>query len=79
MKPEGYKWDGDSRDERESEMNDSAFSSTQADADQVSSIQRRLLREHKRGVRIRTIVWVALIALAAGALLLYAFAHRGRG
>ena len=75
MKPDGYKWDGDSRDERETELGDSVFSTTRGGAYHSSWAQDRVRRSHKRKrkrkQRVSGIVWASLGVIATCALLIY--------
>lgn len=81
MKSNGYKWDGDTRDERESEFTETNFSTTLGDAYHSSLARDRALREHQRQrkQRISVVVWAVLIACGIGALALYGVVRRMRG
>ena len=78
MKPDGYKWDGDSRDERETEFGDTAFSTTRGGAYHSTWAQDRVRRTHKRKrkQRIGGIVWASLAAIATCAVVIYGVVGR---
>jgi hypothetical protein len=78
MKPDKYKWDGDTRDERESEFAEStSFSTTRSGAYSSTLVRERARR--KRKARINRVVWLVLAAVALSAAVLYAIALRLRG
>lgn len=79
MKPDKYKWDGDTRDERESEFAEStSFSTTRSGGAYNSTLAHERARR-KRKARINRIVWLVLAAAALSAAVLYAVALRLRG
>ena len=77
MKSDGYKWDGDTRDERESEFTETNFSTTRGDAYHSTWAQDRALR--KRKYRISVAVWAVLIAFGIAGLAVYGVVSRMRG
>lgn len=79
MKPDKYKWDGDSRDERESEFSDTSFSTTRGGAYHSTWAQDRVVRGRKRRRRVSGLVWAALVTLGASALVIYGVVSRLRG
>lgn len=80
MKPEGYKWNGDSRDERESEFSETAFSTTRGGAYHSTWAHDRVRRQRKLKLkrRVSGMVWAALIAIGSSALVLYGIVGRLR-
>jgi hypothetical protein len=77
VKNNGYKWDGDTRDERESEFSDTSFSTTRGNAFHSTWAQERVPR--KREQRMGGIAWAILIALGVSVLALYGVVSRLRG
>lgn len=77
MKPDRYKWDGDSRDERESEFSETGFSTTRGGAYHSTWASARARRNRKP--RPNRIVWILLGAflLSAALLLLAGLKLRG--
>ena len=78
VKPDGYKWDGDSRDERESEFSET-FPTTRGGTFPATRAQDAARRESQRRRRISGIVWAALVAIGIGAPLDWGVVHRLRG
>lgn len=75
MKGDKYKWDGDTRDERESEFAEStAFSTTRSGAYHSTLAYQRGRR--KRKARLNRVVTLVLAAVAVSAVLIYAVATR---
>lgn len=72
-----YKWDGDSRDERESEFALSGYSTTTAGAFHTSWAQERV--QSKRRARLAGLLWPLLIAAGLSVLVLYAVVTFLRG
>ena len=64
-----YKWDGDSRDERESEFVETGFQPTTAGAFHSNWTRQRAWR--KRRARIAGLLWPLLIAVGLSTLALY--------
>lgn len=76
MKTPGYKWDGNSRDERESEFSESGFYSTRnGAADSSLALQHG---RRRRGTRLNRVVLISLAVVAICAALLYAAAQHLR-
>jgi len=71
VKQDKYKWDGDSRDERESEFVETGFSTTTMGAYHSNWAQSRARGQRRRKPRLARMLWPMLIALGLGALLLY--------
>ena len=65
MKPDKYKWDGDSRDERESEFSETGFSTTRGGAYHSTWAQERVVRDRKRRRRVAGLVWIKALATKA--------------
>lgn len=72
-----YKWDGDSRDERQSLFANSGYSTTGASEFHSSLTQRR--RSAKRKKRRSVVVWAVLACASVSALLLYGAVTHLRG
>lgn len=79
MKPDKYKWDGDTRDERESEFAESTSFSTTRSGGAYSSTLIHERARRKRKARINRVVWLVLLTVALSAVVLYAVARRLRG
>ena len=77
MQPDKYKWDGDSRDERESEFSETSFSTTRASGFHSTFALDRTRR--KRKARLNRVLLIVLVALLLSAAVLYAFARRVNG
>jgi hypothetical protein len=77
MAREGYKWDGDSRDERPSEFAYSGYSTTTSREFHGNTTQQRALR--KRGAKLDRVRWPLLLAVCAVALALYVIVAHLRG
>lgn len=69
MQREKYKWDGDSRDERESEFTETGFSTTTSGTYHSTWAQERARRRRK--ARLGAWLWPLLIASALGVVALY--------
>ncbi len=77
MAKNSYKWDGDSRDERQSEFAHSGYSTTTAGAFHSTWAQERVVR--KRRSRLAGLLWPLLAAAGASALALFAIVAHLRG
>lgn len=78
MKGSKYKWDGDTRDERESEFKEtSTFSTTRSGAYQSTLVYERAQR--KRQARVNRIVAIVLAAVALSVIVMVAVARRLHG
>jgi hypothetical protein len=75
MRGDKYKWDGDTRDERESEFTETtSFATTRSGAYNSTWAYERAQR--KRKARINRVVVLVLAAVALSAVVLYAVAKR---
>ncbi len=79
MKGDRYKWDGDTRDERESEFAESTMFSTTRSGGPGNSTLASERAQRRRKARINRVVWLVLLAAALSAVVLYAVAQRLRG
>lgn len=79
MKGDRYKWDGDTRDERESEFAESTMFSTTRSGGPGNSAWASERAQRRRKARINRVVWLVLLAAALSAVVLYAVAQRLRG
>ena len=77
VKNDSYKWDGDTRDERESEFTETNFSTTRGDASPSSWARDRARRKRKQ--RTGAVVWTVLIAFGLLGLAIFGVVRRMRG
>lgn len=77
MDRDRYKWDGDSRDERESEFVETGFQTTTAGSLPSGWAQQRTLR--KRRARFAGLLWPLLIAVGLSTLALYGLVRHLHG
>jgi hypothetical protein len=79
MKGDKYKWDGDTRDERESEFTESTSFATTRSGGVYNSTWANERARRKRKARMHRVVWLVLLTVALSAVVLYAVARRLRG
>jgi hypothetical protein len=73
MQPDKYRWDGDTTDERDSELRAGKPTHARHSGHDDSSLERPARARPQRHARGR--LWLALGTVALAALLVYLFAH----
>jgi hypothetical protein len=76
MAKPNYKWDGDSRDERQSVFANSGYSTT---AGEFHSTWAQARKRRKRKKRMTSLLWVMLGSVGVSALVLYGVVTHLRG